>query len=116
MAYTNFEYYINVFKGSIINDSTAFDSLSEKATDYINTVTFDRVSEVNDKIKRCCCALSEEMYKGHLSQGGKLVSSESNGKYSITYSQALEVQLTPIRLKSICLRYLDGTGLMYRGV
>lgn len=120
MAYANFEYYKNSFKGSIITDSTTFNSMSEKATDYINSVTFDRITEVNDKIKRCCCALAETiLYKSDL-DSGKVIESEKNGSYSVTYAKNTNTNASTDsayqkRLKSICLKYLGNTGLMYRG-
>lgn len=116
MAYANFEYYKNSFKGSIITDSTTFNSMSEKATDYINSATFGRISEATDTIKRCCCALAETiLYKSDL-DSGKVIESEKNGSYSVTYAKNTSTDSAyQKRLKSICLKYLGNTGLMYRG-
>lgn len=115
MAYADFDYYKNIFKGSIL-DNAAFDSLSEKATDYINSVTFDRIAEVNDKIKRCCCALAEQISIDNNYQSGKMISSEKNGNYSVSYAISSNVAAEHYRrMFGICLQYLGNTGLMYRG-
>ena len=116
MAYADFDYYVNDFKGSSL-DNTAFDSLSEKATDYINSVTFSRITDVNDKIKRCCCALAEQINLDNNYSNGKIVSSEKNGNYSVSYAISSNVATEHYRrMFSICLQYLGSSGLMYRGV
>lgn len=120
MAYADFDYYKNSFKGSIITDSTTFNSMSEKATDYINSATFGRINSVTDTVKRCCCALAETiLYKSDL-DSGKIVESEKNGSYSVTYAKNTNTNTSTDsayqkKLKNICLQYLGNTGLMYRG-
>lgn len=116
MAYADFNYYKDVFKGSSITDVATFDNLSEKATDYINSVTFDRIIEVNDKIKRCCCALAEQINLDNNYQNGKIVSSEKNGNYSVSYAVPSSVATEHYRkIHTICNQYLGRTGLMFRG-
>lgn len=117
MAYADFNYYKDVFKGSSITDIATFDNLSERATEYLNSVTFGRIDDITDNIKRCCCALAEQINLDNNYQNGKIVSSEKNGNYSVSYAISSNVATEHYRrMFSICLQYLGSSGLMYRGV
>lgn len=117
MAYADFNYYKNVFKGSSITDIATFDNLSERATEYINSVTFCRIDDITDNIKRCCCALTEQINLDNNFRNGKLISSEKNGNYSVSYAVPSDIATEHYRkMMVICRRYLFNTGLMYRGI
>ncbi len=117
MAYADFNYYKNVFKGSSITDIATFDNLSERATEYINSVTFGHIDDITDNIKRCCCALTEQINLDNNFQNGKLISSEKNGNYSVSYAVPSNIATEHYRkMMVICRRYLFNTGLMYRGI
>jgi hypothetical protein len=118
MAYADFTYYQEVFKGSAITDGKVFASLSEKATDYINAMTFNRIKkDITDGVRRCCCALAEQINIDNTHQSGKLISSEKNGNYSVSYAVPSIVATEHYRkMRTICNQYLGHTGLMFRGV
>lgn len=117
MAYADFTYYQDVFKGSAITDGNVFASLSEKATDYINAMTFNRITDITDVVRRCCCALAEQINMDNNNQSGKLISSEKNGNYSVSYAVPSSVATEHYRkMRTICNQYLGHTGLMFRGV
>ncbi len=124
MAYADFLFYKNVFKGLVITDETIFESVSERASEYIDVVTFDRINEnilsnivISDKIKRCCCALAEINFQFQSYSQGKKVQSESNGKYSVSYAvPSINESNAGLFFKRECIKYLGDTGLMYRGV
>ena len=117
MAYADFGYYQDVFKGSSITDIATFDTLSERATEYINSVTFGRIDDITDNIKRCCCALAEQINLDNNFQSGKLISSEKNGNYSVSYAIPSSTATEHYRkMMVVCRQYLLNTGLMYRGV
>lgn len=116
MAYADFNYYKDVFKGSSITDIATFDNLSERATEYLNSVTFGRIDDITDNIKRCCCALAEQINLDNTLQSGKLISSEKNGNYSVSYNVPSSVATEHYhKMHTICNQYLGCTGLMFRG-
>lgn len=117
MAYADFTYYSNVYNGNVISTETEFRTPSERATDYINSVTFGRAKEVTDEetldlIKKCCCAVAEQecLFSKHSD-----VVSEKTGSHTITFATFSEEQKSRERHHA-ALMYLGSTGLMYRGV
>lgn len=131
MAYASFEDYRLLYGGVLINFEHDFAPVAERASDYMDAVTFGRLQSseyeygfVERQIKKCCCALAENLYRYDnrsqgASDGGK--QSETIGKYSVTYSSPLDAlgTLTGSTFADYqhrtALMYLGRTGLMYRG-
>lgn len=111
--YVDYEFYKNTFGGRVLEID--FTRLEIQASSIVDYHTFNRITEVDDKVKFAVCELID-----HLKQledtGGKEVSSESVGGHSITYTTNSNIQ-DPIKKKQrdIVLKYLGNTGLMYRG-
>ena len=64
MAYADFPYYQDFYLGSMIRDPTAFGRAAERASEYLDMVTFGRLLDGvpapwEDRIRKCCCALAE---------------------------------------------------------
>lgn len=136
MPYVDFAYYTQSYHGRRIADEETFQYFSERASEYIDTVTFDRIvenvpDEFSEKVQKCCCAIADALadYDAASSTGSSerpsAKSSESIGKYSVNYetpAQTISALLYGESsglcdyLHSICIRYLGNTGLMYRGV
>ncbi len=137
MAYADFPYYLDCFKGSLIKDDGTFCTFAERASEYINTVTFDRLedetlfSTYEKKIKKCCCALAETFFKRNLvfakgvpNSEDMPLKSESIGAYSLSYTNSYdyleEITLSEKDFNSLirqkAMYYLGNTGLMFRGV
>lgn len=138
MTYADFAYYQDSYNGNQIRDATAFLFLSARASEYMDMVTFRRLldglpEEYEAEIKNCCCALADAIFQyqicadasGDGSGESAPKKSETNGKYSVTYQTAGETISSLLNggaaglqdyMKSICMRYLGHTGLMYRGV
>lgn len=135
MAYADFPYYRDFFKGTLIKDENAFRTLAERSSEFIDTVTFDRIHDEGllnlhkDKIQKCTCALSELLFKKSsadrmLNAENMPETSETIGAYSVSfanpydYIQEVSMSDSDFRkaLKNTALRYLGNTGLMYRGV
>lgn len=134
MAYADFGYYQDFFLGKLITDMETFRTLSERASEYIDMVTFCKINtdvlkdkSVEKLIKKCTCAVAEAYYIYDITQlndgnitGAK--TSESIGQYSVSWANPLDSleSLTggsfPSYLKKICIKYLGCTDLMYRGV
>ncbi|HCR73248.1 MAG TPA: hypothetical protein DIW26_02305 [Ruminococcus sp.] len=77
------------YRGHLIN-SDDFPYYSERASDFIDSITFSRLktedySEYDECIKKCCCALAEitDRHEKLKSSCGK--ASETIGKYSVSY-------------------------------
>ncbi|WP_276686762.1 hypothetical protein [Ruminococcus callidus] len=133
MPYADHTYYTQSYLGRRIKEEETFLMYAERASEYIDMVTFDRLSggvpeELAEKVQKCCCAIAEALadyadYSGSTPTGsGK--ASETIGKYSVSYTAAAQTISGLLYgtsaglqdyLRSICIRYLGGTRLMYRG-
>ena len=131
--YTDFSFYQDAFKGILITVEATFQNFSERASEFIDTATFDRLADEEllnrhkIKIQKCVCALAELFFKrniGVFNRENMPETSESIGAYSVSRANPLdyvqEISMTDDdfrkSLKSTVLRYLGNTGLLYRGV
>lgn len=116
MAYADYEFYIDCYRGSRIPEAD-FARLAERATEYIDFATLGTAMDYPDTrqlVKKACCAVAEAYQTNE--QGGGVVS-ETVGK--ITRNYAAGVSTTPTeeqRLYRAISRYLLQEGLLYRGV
>ena len=111
MAYADYEFYTTSYFGSVVPE-TDFPRLAERASDFVNTMTFDRLVDglptnkrSQKRIKKAVCSLAELMYQIELAEknainqasvsatdtsvGGKstgVVTSVSSGSESISYA------------------------------
>ncbi len=135
MSYADFKYYQDDFKGTLIKDEDAFRTIAERSSEFIDTVTFDRLADeallnrFKEKIQKCCCALSELFFRRCsadklLDAENAVETSETIGAYSVhfanPYDYVKEISLSDSDfrkiLRSTALQYLGNTGLMFRGV
>lgn len=135
--YADFPFYQDFFKGTLITDEATFRTFSERASEFVDTVTFDRLADEEllnrhkIKIQKCVCALTEQLFRRNIAFSGGIPDcenmpeiSESIGAYSVSranpYDYVQEISMTGAdfqkSLKSTVLRYLGNTGLLYRGV
>ena len=111
MAYADYKFYTESF-GNVVPE-TDFSRLSEKASDFVDTMTFDRLVDglptnehFQKRIKKAVCSLAELMYQIELAEknatnaaasgtsttvesGGSttgIVTSVSSGSESISYA------------------------------
>lgn len=107
---TDYNYYVDNYKGNVIPDRETFDRLAVEATAYVDTLVTDReplqYDNINAKYNTAVCAVIEVMYSQASANG---ISSESVGNHSITYSSTSE--LNKMRYDKAKI-YLRGTGLM----
>lgn len=112
MAYTDYEFYTTSYFGSVVPEAD-FPRLAERASDFVDTMTFDRLVDglpTNERsqkrIKKAVCSLAELMYQIELAEknatnaavsgtstaigtGGSttgIVTSLSSGSESISYA------------------------------
>ena len=125
MAYATYEYYTNTYHGNILTQDQ-FNTLSERATDYISAYTYGRsdgtlTNEEETLVKKCTCAVSEVLSEcgvSALSTGEK--SSERVGNWSVSYASGGIGNMTGDIVNTVVLNkvrlYLWRTRLMYMGV
>lgn len=130
MAYCDYEFYKTEYLGNVITEAD-FPRLSQRASEKIDELTFDRLAEglpTNEreasKIKKAVCSLAEKMAdietanETFRTNGGLAVSSVSSGSESISYKT--DATLSEVEKEKayyeIVKRYLVGTGLLYAGI
>ena len=69
MAYADYEFYTTSYFGSVVPE-TDFSRLAERASDFVDTMTFDRLVDglpenerSQKRIKKAVCSLAELMYQ-----------------------------------------------------
>ena len=117
MAYADYEFYTTSCFGSVVPE-TDFPRLAERASDFVDTMTFDRLVDglpTNERsqkrIKKAVCSLAELMYQIELAEknatnaavsgastaigsGGSttgVVTSLSSGSESISYATPQQI-------------------------
>ncbi len=117
MAYADYDFYTTSYFGSVVPE-TDFPRLAERASDFIDTMTFDRLVDglpenmrSRKRIKKAVCSLTELMYQIELAEknaanaaasgtstttgsGGSttgIVTSVSSGSESISYATPQQI-------------------------
>ena len=117
MAYADYEFYTTSYFGSVVPE-TDFPRLAERASDFVDTMTFGRLVDglpsnerSQKRIKKAVCSLAELMYQIELAEknatnaaasgtsttigsGGSttgIVTSVSSGSESISYATPQQI-------------------------
>lgn len=115
MAYADYEFYKTKYYGNVIPDSQSFDKQAERASDFLDIITFDRLVDglpdnerAQTKIKKAVCVLADKLYGLELAEkqalsaatgsitsgtGGAtagVITSKSSGSESISYASPSE--------------------------
>lgn len=116
MSYADYEFYTTSYFGTVVPE-TDFPRLAERASDFVDTMTFDRLVDglptderSQKRIKKAVCSLAELMYQIELAEknainqasasttdtnaGGKstgIVTSVSSGSESISYATPQQI-------------------------
>lgn len=116
MAYADYEFYTTSYFGSVVPEKD-FPRLAERASDFIDTMTFDSLlygmpsdARSQKRIKKAVCSLTEIIYQIELAEknavsqasasatdicvGGKstgVVTSVSSGSESISYATPQQI-------------------------
>ena len=117
MAYADYDFYKTSYFGSVVPE-TDFPRLAERASDFVDTMTFDRLVDglpenerSQKRIKKAVCSLTELMYQIELAErnatnaavsgtstaigsGGSttgVVTSVSSGSESISYATPQQI-------------------------
>ena len=134
MIYADFEYYRDIYGGSLVLEEN-YHGLSVRASAYLDYYTMGKAKNnaVLEAVKMACCALVDKyseidaMALKARESASDVVSgakkSESIGSYSVTYQGAEEqsnfakeyAENLKKELPGIVRMYLIGTNLLYRG-
>lgn len=116
MAYADYDFYTESYYGNVVPEAD-FDRLAARASDFIDTLTFDNLVDglptderSQKRIKKAVCSLAELMYQIELAEknainqasasatdtnvGGKstgVVTSVSSGSESISYATPQQI-------------------------
>lgn len=116
MAYTDFEFYTVKYGGGTVPESD-FDRIAERASDFLDVITFDRLGDglpdnerAKTKVQKAVCAVCDKLYQleladkqalsaatGGTSSGGSggatsgVITSRSAGSESISYASPSEM-------------------------
>ena len=122
LAWVSADYYRDVYRGAAVPEEE-FPRLEAAAQRYVDKQTFGRVTQDGQAggqplstdaakaVRDGVCALIEALLQG----GDEGVQSETLGDYAVTYTQQESRTGRCGRMEQTVLRYLGGTGLLYRG-
>lgn len=115
MAYADYTFYTTTYHGTAITAQEDFNRLADRASDKLDTMTFDRlvpglpaVERAATKVKKAVCAVAEKLQEieraeklaqagGYVTDEsgnyvGNIVTSKSSGSESISFSATSSVK------------------------
>jgi lysozyme family protein len=123
MAYVDYSYYMNTYKGSKITSESEFVSSERKAELYLNRETYGNITsetDISDNVKMCICELAEASYSFESVTHDKSITSERVGDYSVSYASQVETDNNYKKaIRDTIHLYLDNpvdAHLLYRGL
>ena len=118
IVYTDYNFYKETYKGSIVPDEETFNRLVIGASACIKSITFNNVDKNNviDEVKYATCSVADVLYKQETIDEND-ISSESVGPHSRTFGGAKksDADREKEKYKNAKL-YLSHTGLLYGGL
>lgn len=115
MAYSTFTFYEQTYHGNVV-PAEDFDRIADRASDFLDTITFDRLADglpsdkrAATKVQKAVCAVCDKLYQlelaekqalsaaGGASSGGTggvtsgVITSRSSGSESISYASPSEI-------------------------
>lgn len=119
MAYADYEFYTDTYLGTAIAEAD-FPHWALLASAEIDRQTFGRAApivtadedaDLIERIGMATCALADELVA--LGESGGAIQFEMVGRHSISYASPLTAGQ---RIGGAVRRYLENTGLLYRGL
>ncbi|MCM1115611.1 MAG: hypothetical protein NC397_08965 [Clostridium sp.] len=117
---TDFEIYINEYKGSVIPDAVDFHSIAIEATAFVDNfiVTEEarkllQYPKVLQRYNFAVCSVADVIYTQSKQNNNKI--SESVGNHSVSYNIRTAEEFEKEK-RSKALTFLCGTGLLYGGL
>lgn len=118
--FADFSFYsVRYLAGRKAVVDTAFAYYSRLATQEIKRFTGDNVNEydIPEEVSMCCCEIAEMIFRQEQSSQNEGVSSESVQGWSKSYeSTDSRKQAFDTAVKNCVYKWLNDTGLLYRGL
>jgi hypothetical protein len=113
-AYADYEYYTTEYSGSTVLESD-FTRLINKASAYLDRITFGRIEAPTDEVRRAACEIAECIDQYADTDG---ISQQTVGSLTEVYAPGTTSKPKSLeeRQYEIARNYLANTGLLYRGV
>jgi hypothetical protein len=90
MAYVDYEFYQKSFFGNVVPESD-FMRLAERASDFIDTLTFDRLADglpsderQQKRIKKAVCTLADQMYQIELAEKNAIAAASATSSSDVS--------------------------------
>lgn len=122
MAYADYDYYLNVYKGTEIQGQNNFIPVAEDASRRMDVATCFRLEQspyaTSDIVRKCCCAVAEALYaaknSGVIDGDGRIIASETVGDHRISYDTSFAVMGAGLdsRIDGIIDQYLQCLGIL----
>lgn len=111
MAYADYEFYTTSYFGSVVPE-TDFPRLAERASDFIDTMTFDRLVDglpknerSQKRIKKTVCSLAELMYQIELAEKNATNAAASGTSTTIGFGDSTTGIVTSVSSGSESISY-----------
>lgn len=118
MSYADFTFYEDTYLGNAIAEAD-FPRLALRASAQIDRITFGRAVTDTDNetaIKNAMCAVAEEIQRQEQGDNVDGVTSESQGRYSVSYgANSSKSRTNTQKIEDAAKLYLEDTSLMYAG-
>lgn len=116
MIYADFDYYLNTYGGTKIDDDDIFRRIADIASSEMSMYA-PGITEATDEVKKCCCEIVDVIYTYEAYRDSSRVQSEKVGNYSVTYASSSSITIQRNEeIQSIIIRRLMHTGMLYRGI
>ena len=116
MIYADYSFYRDVFLGVKISEED-FPRYAARASERIDFLTFNRIKDVTEEVKKACCAAAECFCNYDKVPNFRGISSEKVGDYSVGYASAEEIRKAAEKSAASAIReYLLHTGLLCKAV
>ena len=118
MAYADYTHYSTVYLGNSIAEAD-FPRLALRASAQIDRLTYNRAATDTDNttaIKNAMCAVAEEIQRQEQSDNVDGITSESQGRYSVSYSaNSNRSRTNQQKILDAAKLWLNSTALMFPG-
>ena len=118
MSYADYTHYSTVYLGNAIAEAD-FPRLALRASAQIDRLTYNRAATDTDNttaIKNAMCAVAEEIQRQEQSDNVDGITSESQGRYSVSYSaNSNRSRTNQQKIEDAAKLWLNSTALMFPG-
>lgn len=117
MIYADFDYYLNTYGGTKIDNDDIFRRIANSASREIDLVTFGNI-DVDDNVQMCCCELADIISRNEQATStASVYQSQRVGDYSVTYFSRKDALVSMrAEIHDSISKWLLLRGGLYRGI